>query len=83
VDDTLGWVYYLKGVYATALRHFQDAAKQKPGDALIQYHLAMAHFQLGDEETGHHALDEALRLNPDAPEAQLAQQLLVAGKTNP
>jgi tetratricopeptide (TPR) repeat protein len=80
VDDTLGWVYYLKGVYGTALRHFQDAAKQKPADALIQYHLAMTHFQLGDLETGRRTLDEALRLNPDAPEAAMAQKLLAQAK---
>ncbi len=80
VDDTLGWVYYLKGVYQTALRHFQEAAAHKPDDALIRYHLAMTHFQLGDVEAGRRALDEALRLNPDVPEAQMAQQLLSQAK---
>ncbi len=80
VDDTLGWVYYLKGVYSTALRHFQDAAARQPHDALIRYHLAMTYFQLGDMDAGRRALDEALRLDPDVPEAEMAQQLLAQAK---
>jgi tetratricopeptide (TPR) repeat protein len=78
VDDTLGWVYYLKGVYQTALHHFQSAAAKNDSDPQIRYHLAMTHFKLGEIEEGRRVLNEATRLAPDAPEAAMARQVLAA-----
>jgi tetratricopeptide (TPR) repeat protein len=78
VDDTLGWVYYLKGVYQTALHHFQSASAKNESDPQIRYHLAMTHFKLGEIEEGRRVFDEAARLAPDAPEAAMARQVLAA-----
>lgn len=74
IDDTLGWVYYHKGLYSLAIRHLERATKQST--AARQYHLAMAYLRNGDFSKGQNALSVALRLNPNLPEADNARQVL-------
>jgi putative PEP-CTERM system TPR-repeat lipoprotein len=82
VDDTIGWVYYHKGLYDSAVKYLESAAT---GDAepIVRYHLAMAYLKTGDQR-GPAILQEALKKAPDLPEAQMARQLLaqVSAKTN-
>jgi tetratricopeptide (TPR) repeat protein len=72
-EDTLGWVLYRKGLYATAVTHLKSAVS-KGGGTREQYHLAAAYFRTGDAVQGHAILTAALRKDPNLPEAQLAQQ---------
>ena len=46
VQDTLGWVYYRKGLYANAVRHLERAAPG--GKAAAHYHLGLAYAKVGD-----------------------------------
>ena len=76
VDDTLGWVFYLRGVYDTALVHLQSAARKHADNATIQFHLAMAQAKAGNPEAGRRAYEAGMKLNPNAPEAAEAQSVL-------
>lgn len=77
--DTLGWALYRKGLYAVALPHLEQAASQK-GSAVPQYHLAMAYTKSGDRMRGRTALEAALKLNPNLPEAKMAKQVVSESK---
>jgi tetratricopeptide (TPR) repeat protein len=78
IDDTLGWTYYQKGMYAMAVTHLERATSSG-GPAVRKYHLAMAYLKSGDTARGRKILDEALRLDPNVPEAALARQAFGIG----
>ena len=78
-EDTLGWALYRKGLYQVAVPHLEQAAAQK-GSAVPKYHLAMAYAKSGDRTRGRTALDAALKLNPNLPEAQMAKQVVSEAK---
>lgn len=58
--DTLGWVLYRKRQYARALILIQEAAEKETRSGAIQYHLGMAHYMLGEEESARAALTRAI-----------------------
>ena len=72
--DTLGWILYRKGIYPSAIQYL-ERANQDPKSALSKYHLAMAYAKAGDHRSGP-TLQAALKLNPDLPEAAMAQQVV-------
>jgi tetratricopeptide (TPR) repeat protein len=76
IDDTLGWVFYLRGVYASAVVHLRASVQANPNNPITQYHLAMAHAKNGDVAAGRRALEAGLQLNPNLPEAGEAKKLL-------
>ncbi len=76
VEDTLGWVYYRKGLYASALPHLEAAVAKAPS-ARRKYHLAMAYLKAGDRQRGVTVLEQAITMDPNLPEAQEARQVLV------
>jgi tetratricopeptide (TPR) repeat protein len=47
--DTLGWVLYKRGAYASALGLLQESATKLPDQAEIIFHLGMAQYMTGDE----------------------------------
>jgi tetratricopeptide (TPR) repeat protein len=75
IDDTIGWAFYRKGLYGTALTHLKDAAAKNRTAAVYRYHLAMAYMKVGDQLHGRQALEEARRIDPKLPEAASASQL--------
>ena len=74
--DTLGWIYYRKGMYSSAITQMEAGAAQDQGNAVIKYHLAMAYAKSGDAEKGLATLQAALKLNPKLPEAQMAASVV-------
>jgi tetratricopeptide (TPR) repeat protein len=74
-DDALGWAFYRKGLYTSAVQHLKTAAGREEAPA-IKYHLAMAYFKAGDPESARKMLAVALKQSPSVPEAQAAQQLI-------
>jgi tetratricopeptide (TPR) repeat protein len=76
VSDTLGWVYYKKGLSSLAISTFQQAAAQDPSNANIRYHLGLAFVQQGNKVEARKALEEALRLKPSFPSADDAKRTL-------
>lgn len=75
VDNTLGWVYFRKGIYASAVKHLESAAA-KESTPLRNYHLGMAYMKAGDHKRGQQVLEAALRMDPRLPEAETARQFL-------
>lgn len=67
--DTIGWLYYRKGLYRLAVR-FLEKAMAANGNALCSYHLAMAYFKEGDPARGRVALKAALAMDPNLENAR-------------
>jgi uncharacterized protein HemY len=79
VEDTIGWIFYKKGLYSIAVGHLENAvAKQRT--ARRSYHLAMAYSQSGRRREAEKTLEAALKMDPDLPEAQAARQLLSSAR---
>jgi len=76
VDDTLGWVYYKKGLASLAIRSFEESVKKDAKNAMYHYHLGLAHLQNGDKDKARHSLKQALSLNPAFAGAAEAQKTL-------
>ncbi len=64
VGDTLGWVYYKKGLPALAVPIFRDSVEQSPTIAIYRYHLGLAYAKNGDRNEARQALEQALHLDP-------------------
>jgi tetratricopeptide (TPR) repeat protein len=75
IEDTLGWVYYCKGFYPVAAKHLETVNSKAPS-ARRKYHLAMAYLKMGDRQRGAQVMEQALKLDANLPEAQMAQQVL-------
>ena len=82
VGDTLGWAFYQKGIYSSAVSQLESVISAShglaPGEDLarVQYHLAMAYLRTGNVNRGREVLNGALRTAPNLPEANLANQVL-------
>ncbi len=77
ITNTIGWVYYQKGVYQTAWQYLKESAEKDQKNPLFQYHLAMASWKLGRRDEARQALVNALKLDPNFQQAQEARQLLI------
>jgi tetratricopeptide (TPR) repeat protein len=73
--DTLGWAYYHKGVYDSAINQFQEAirlgAKRgDPDDADIHYHLGLAYQKSNQTALARQQLEKAVKLDPKNDDAR-------------
>jgi Flp pilus assembly protein TadD len=64
VNDTLGFIYYKKGLHNFALPPLQAAVAGDARDASYRYHLGLAYAGLGDKARAREALQHALKLDP-------------------
>ena len=74
--DTLGWVYYRKGMTSAAIRELESAVKTSPKDPLLRYHLGMAYNQAGELAKAKATLEEALSIGTQFPGADDARKTL-------
>jgi tetratricopeptide (TPR) repeat protein len=63
VQDTLGWIYYRKGLYTMATSHLAKAVAYA-ATPLRKYHLGLAKLKNGDREQGQRLLQAALEADP-------------------
>src|SRR5579862_2185979 len=75
--DTLGWAYYEKGVYQSAIDMFQESLRlnEKKGgadDATVHYHLALAYQKLNQPTQARQQLERVLKINPNNGDAKKA-----------
>lgn len=75
--DTLGWAYYRKGIYQSAINQFQEAMRlnQKvgaPDDAVFHYHLGLAYQKSNQMSLARQQLEKAVKLSPDNSDARKA-----------
>jgi tetratricopeptide (TPR) repeat protein len=72
--DTLGWVYYQKGAYKSAIDLFQEAlrlidkSKVRP-DPNIHYHLGLAYERTNQPALARQHLQTVLKINPNYSDA--------------
>ncbi len=76
VDDTLGWIYYKKGLTSLAVGPLESATQRKPDNAEILYHLGLTYASLGDKAKARAALERAMKLDPNIAANETAQQAL-------
>ena len=78
--DTLGWIFYRRGVHQRALALLKDSAAKLPGNPQIQYHLGMVSAQVGDKEAARQALSIAAAVPAPFPGQDEARKALAALK---
>jgi len=61
-QDTLGWIYYLRGEYSSALSLLRSSAEGLPNMGLAQYHYGMTLAALNQRDQAIAALERALDL---------------------
>ena len=69
IEETLGWAFFQKGLYPSAVQYLQSAVKKQP-TSRGQYHLALAFLKSGDTRRSEESLKAALRLDPSFTEAR-------------
>jgi len=79
IADTLGWIYYKRGAYPSALELFQECVKRAPENATYHYHLGMTYHKNGNRAAAKTALEQALKLSPNIPQAQEIKDILSKG----
>jgi len=75
--DTLGWAYYHKGIYQSAISQFQEALRLNeksgaPDDAVLHYHLGLAYEKANQMSLARQHLERAVKLSPDNADARKA-----------
>jgi len=80
VDDTLGWIYYKKGMADRAIESFENSTLKAPTNANYAYHLGLAYQKAGDTAKARAELERALRLKPDFEGAADARKILESMK---
>ncbi len=76
VLDTAGWVYYLNGNYADAVRYLELARRRMPQSAEVRYHLGMAYRDSELPDQAKAELEYALKLSPRFDGAEAAAEAL-------
>lgn len=81
--DTLGWIFYQKGAYKSAIDQFQEALRlgeknKAPENATLHYHLGLAYEKIDQPRLARQHLQRVLKIDPNYSEAadvrkQLAQ----------
>jgi len=78
VSDTLGWVFYKKGLSRLAVAPLQQSVEKDPRNPTYHYHLGLAYAGAGDADKARRALEEALKLNPAFPGSDDARRALAS-----
>jgi tetratricopeptide (TPR) repeat protein len=76
VADTLGWIYYKRGSYDSALPLLTDSAAKLTENPEVLLHLGMTQQKLGKTEEARVSLEKALKINPNVAGAEEARQAL-------
>jgi tetratricopeptide (TPR) repeat protein len=66
VDDTLGWVYYKKGLPDLAVKSLENSVLKQPNNAGVLVHLGLAYAKLGEKAKARLALERAFKIDPRA-----------------
>lgn len=80
VSDTLGWIYYKRGLAQNAIPLLRQSVESSPRNPFYQYHLGMACAAAGRNEEARAALQEALKLQPNFKGAEEAKATLAGLK---
>ena len=76
VMDTLGLVYFKKGLLDSAIGEFRDSLKRHPDNPTVLFHLGEAYLSRGDAQDALNAFKKALSLNENFKMATRAKALI-------
>jgi len=81
VADTLGWVFYQKGAYKSAIDLFQEALRlaeknNVPEDPTFHYHLGLAYEKTDQPALAKQHLERVLKINPSYSSAGDVKKIL-------
>jgi Tfp pilus assembly protein PilF len=76
VHDTLGWIYYKKGIFTLAIASLKQSVTAQPDNPVYLYHLGLAYAENGDDSEARRVLEQALRLETDFDGADEARRVL-------
>ncbi len=74
--DTMGWIYYKKKQLPAAMQVFDKLTVEHPKNPDYLYHHGAVLAAAGRKPEARKQLEEALRANPKAPEAEAIKKLL-------
>jgi tetratricopeptide (TPR) repeat protein len=69
IQDTVGWILYLRGKYEQAVPKLVKAKDGLPNLPTVRYHLGKAFLKVGRRDEARGELEQALALSKDFPEA--------------
>ncbi len=78
VSDTLGWVYYKKGMPELAVKPLEFSVQKDPQNPLYLVHLGLAYAKAGMPEKAKASLTQALKLKADVEGASEARAVLAS-----
>ena len=86
VADTLGWIYFQKGAYHSAVDSLREALRlardsEFPDNSHLHYHLGMAYAKSGETTLARQQLETALKMNPNSSDAADARKQLAQLKS--
>ena len=76
IMDTLGWVYYKKGLYDSAISEFKGCIEKNPENPIFYYHLGLAYNKKWEYNDAESALKKALSLDENFKGAETAKSIL-------
>lgn len=84
--DTLGWIFYQKGAYKSAIDLFQEALKlsaksNAPDNPAIHYHLGLAYQKTDQPGLARQQLERVLKIDPNYSGAADVKKLLAQLKS--
>lgn len=84
IDDTIGYIYYKKGLSSMAIDAFTASTQKQPDNPTYNYHLALAQHQSGNKEEARRLLQKALSSKSNFEGAEEAKKLLdsLSGSTD-
>jgi len=80
INDTLGWLYYKKGMWSQAVLFLQEANKHGAPTSGTQYRLGLSYMKAGDKKNARASFEQALKLKPQPQEEEGLKQALAALK---
>jgi putative PEP-CTERM system TPR-repeat lipoprotein len=76
IADTLGWIYYKKGIYQTALSLLKESNEKYGGqNATVLYHLSLALEKNNEKALAQETVKKALTVSQGFPEVDDAKKL--------
>jgi Flp pilus assembly protein TadD len=79
--DTLGWAYYHKQVYDSAINLFKEAIRKDPANAQFVYHLGMAYAKNGQADLARRQLDSYVKMKHDSTKADELRKTVEQAKS--
>jgi tetratricopeptide (TPR) repeat protein len=78
--DTLGWAFYHKQVYKSAVTLLKEAVKQEPDNPLFNYHLGLAYAKNGQGALARQQLDRVVKIKPNFPDLEELRRAVAEAK---